>query len=247
MNIIETLKSKDNPMTVEYLIALFYQKYPNMEYLIDAGANKGFHFSRMNKLPKLDYCIGVEANPDHIPGLQSLIIENKSLIVAKALVGNNVTNSEITFKVNKDFHGRGGIKGHHIWDIIQPNLQFTELTVPTVQFDSLISDFFPERLDFCKMDLEGAELGILLHSSKVYEMNCIIVMENSVHGPKLNEITREEWLKFVESKNYFLVDFNFEPCVSDTLFHYNHVFLVPKAKYTIAREVFLNCYKLLEL
>jgi FkbM family methyltransferase len=241
MDIIQALKSTDNPMIVEHLIALFYQMYPNMKFLIDAGANQGFHFSRMNKLPHLNLCVGVEANPDHIARLESLVVANKSLVIPKALVGSNFRDNEITFKVNKDFHGRGGVKGSHIWAIIEPNLQFTELTVQTVQLDSLISDFFPEKLDFVKMDLEGSELGILLHSSKVYEMNCIIVMENSVHFPKLYEITKEDWLKFVDSKNYFLVDFNFEPCVSETLFNYNHAFLVPKAKYTIARDIFLKC------
>lgn len=246
MDIIQALKSTDNPMIVEDLIALFYQMYPNMKFLIDAGANKGFHFSRMNKLPNLNFCVAVEANPDHIAGLESLVVANKSLVIAKALVGSNFSRSEITFKVNKDFHGRGGIKGSHIWAIIQPNLQFTELTVQTVQLDSLISGFFPEKLDFVKMDLEGSELGILLHSSKVYEMNCIIVMENSVHGPTLNDITREDWINFVDSKNYFLVDFNFEPCVSEALFNYNHVFLVPKAKYTMARDIFLKCCKNLD-
>jgi hypothetical protein len=95
--------------------------------------------------------------------------------------------------------------------------------------------------------LEGAELGILLHSSKVYELNPIIVMENSVHGPTLNKITREDWIEFVESKNYFVVDFNFELCVPKTLFNYNHIFLIPKAKYKMARNIFFQCCRELGL
>lgn len=65
MDTIQALKSTDNPMIVEHLIAVFYQTYPNMKFLIDAGANKGFHFSRMNQLPNLNFCVAVEANPDH--------------------------------------------------------------------------------------------------------------------------------------------------------------------------------------
>ena len=247
MNLIQALNSNNDKMIVEYLIAHFYQTYPDMRYVIDAGANMGFHFKRMNALPQIQRCVGVEANPEHISGLQSLAIAHKSSLVAKALVGNNFSASEVTFKVNKMFHGRGGVKGSHIWELINPELEFTEVTVPTIQLDCLIREFFPSQLDFIKMDLEGSELGILLNSSRVWEMNCIIVMENSVHGPTLNGITKEDWIGFVASKNYLLVDFNFEPCHPQTLFNYNHALLIPKTQYQVAKDTFWRSVQLLGL
>lgn len=247
MTIINKLHATQNPMLVENLIAEFYQTYPGLTNLIDAGANRGFHFEKMNHLPDVQKCLAIEANPEHLDRLKSLVIQEKSKVIDKALVGNNVDDEKVTFKISKDYHGRGGVKGAHIWEIIQSDLKFTEVTVPTVKLDILVEENFPKNLDFMKMDLEGSELGILLNSHKVYEKGCIIVMENSVHGPELNQLSREDWISFVESKGYFIVDFNFELCVPKKLFHYNHAFLIPKGKYLKAKEVFFTCCKKLKL
>ena len=247
MTIIDTLHANKDQMVVENLIAEFYKTYPGLTNLIDAGANRGFHFEKMTHLPDVQRCLAIEANPEHIDKLKSLVIEGKSQVVDKALVGNNIDDEEVTFKISKEYHGRGGVKGAHIWEIIQSDLKFAEVTVPTVKLDVLVEENFPKKLDFMKMDLEGSELGILLHSHKVYEKGCMIVMENSFHGPALNQISREDWISFVESKGYFIVDFNFEPCVPKNLFHYNHAFLIPKGKYLKAKEFFLECCKKLNL
>lgn len=247
MTIIDRLNANKDPMVVESLIAEFYKIYPGLTNFIDAGANRGFHFNKMSHLPDVQKCLAIEANPEHINKLKSLIVQEKSYVVDKALVGNNINDEEVTFKISKEYHGRGGVKGAHIWEIIQKDLNFIEVTVPTVKLDVLVEENFPNTLDFMKMDLEGSELGILLHSHKVYEKGCMIVMENSVHGPALNKINRKDWISLVESKNYLIVDFNFEPCIPKTLFHYNHAFLIPKSKYLKAKEIFLRCCKTLDL
>lgn len=247
MTIIDKLNAKNDPMLVEHLIAEFYKNYSGLTHLIDAGANRGFHFDKMSHLPGVQKCLAIEANPEHLTRLESLTVKDKSQVVAKALVGNNINDNQVTFKISKEYHGRGGVKGAHIWEIIQSDLKFLEVTVPTVKLDVLIKENFPNKLDFMKMDLEGSELGILLHSEEIYEKSCTIVMENSVHGPILNEISREDWISFIESKGYFIVDFNFEPCVPKNLFHYNHAFLVPKGKYLKAKDVFLDGCKKLDL
>jgi FkbM family methyltransferase len=217
-------------MEVEELIAACYERLPSVHHAMDLGANAGFHTRRLAQLPAIQRVLAVEANPRHFAALEYVAKTFEPVQLALVAVVSQVTGSA-TLKVSEEFHGRGGIKGLHIWDLIDPTIEFNEIEVPAKTLDELIVDEMEGHVDFIKFDLEGSELDLMLNSEGLFRHRPVCVMENSVHAPRLAGITPEYWVQFVRSKNCALIDFDLnEIHTADALHQFNHAWLVPTEK-----------------
>lgn len=226
---IKHLKSTDS-MAVEELIKACYRRMTFIEYAIDIGANVGFHTTGLSKIKALKKLMVVEANPNLTPSLKKMTRWNRKLTVLERAVAP-AGSQEVIFKLSDLHQGRGGIKGLHIWEKINPELVFEEVTVQCVTLDDMISSHLGGRLDFVKMDIEGPEVSILVDAQRFWQSNAVCVMENSVHGPAIAGVEPQEWIRLVRRKSYQLFDFDLNPIEqAEDLFNYNHVWLVPRAR-----------------
>lgn len=241
MTMIETLKSAHS-MAVERLITACYTAMDDIARTMDCGANVGFHTKALAEVEHVQKVLAVEANPEHFARLKQIANNHPSVeLVLLAVVSNDAPH--VTFKVSEQYHGRGGVSGLHIWDHIDRDIEFQEISVPAVNFDKLISENMDGRVDFIKFDLEGSEMDLILNSQALFEVRPVIVMENSVHGPKLAGIDKFRWLEFLNGKDYTLVDFDLNNVESaDDMNKFNHMWLVPNENSTAftaqARDVY---------
>lgn len=180
--------------------------------LLDIGVNKGQHSSKMLSIAQNGHVFGVEANPVHIKDLTAKYESNhRYTLIPRAVVPSNCDSEEIIFKVSDLYHGRGGIKGMHIWEKINPSIDFEEVAVKTVDFDFLLK-LAGDNLDFIKIDIEGPEYS-LIYSSRVLGSVAIrpsMAIENSVHGLDIAGITFDKFIAKLQSISYALISTNGE-------------------------------------
>ncbi len=199
-------------MEEELLIKEFYKKVCAEDSIaFDIGANTGFHTRHLLDICNSGMVFAVEANPNHVISLSKLLLDSKNLtLVAKAVVpGFLASKKTITFKVSDQFHGRGGIPGLHIWEKIDPSIQFDEVTVECLPFDNLIAlASIPPT--FIKMDIEGPEYSLIYKSG--YLANCrkselpYISFENSVHGLDIAGISFDDFNSSLDNIGLVLLD-----------------------------------------
>ena len=226
---IKKLHDSD-PMAVEHLIAEVYQGMTGIEVAIDIGANHGFHSVRFANLKNIKKAIIIEANPALASNLEKKF-KHKRLVTVLDLAVSPTPGEHVTLRISSKYHGRGGIKGSHIWEKIDPKIEFDEVLVNSMMLDEIIEEYAGMKLDFLKMDIEGPEIKILMHAEKFWDMNAITVMENSVHGPAIAGVDGSIWVDFVNKKNYKLVDFNLQGINNASeLRGFNHVWLVPAGR-----------------
>ena len=132
---IEKLNASE-PMAVEHLISEVYQGMSNIEIAIDIGANHGFHSARLANLKNIQKAIILEANPDLIPSLKGKL-EKFEVAILLGLAVSPTHDEHIILRVSKKYHGRGGIKGMHIWEKIDPELEFKDIVVKTITLDKI--------------------------------------------------------------------------------------------------------------
>ena len=185
--------------------------------IIDIGVNRGFHSDRMTKLCPDGHIFGVEANPLHVKYLKERYSKNENYtLIPYAVIPSNKNIDYVTFKVSEKFHGRGGIKGLHIWENIDSSIKFEEIKVGVINFDKLIEKA-GNNLHFIKMDIEGPEYSILYNTSTIGEMDIhpVIALENSVHGLDIAEITFDQFKEKIDGINYQLISTKGEVVNSD--------------------------------
>jgi len=198
-------------MAEEEMIAGLYSKLcTSNSVAFDIGANKGFHTKRLLGICKQGLVYAVEANPSHFPGLVSLAHHNKCLVVIpKAVTPRDFDTRTVAFKVSEEFHGRGGLSGIHIWERIDPAIQFKEVQVACIHFDKLLEQSASPPT-FIKMDIEGPEYACIYYSD--YLRKCedskkpCIALENSVHGLDLAGTTFIDFYAFLKEFKYSLLD-----------------------------------------
>jgi FkbM family methyltransferase len=201
----------------ERIVSVYKSLASKASTFIDIGVNKGHHSSRMLDLCPEGHVFGVEANPVHVNALrQRFSLANNYTLIPNAVVPFGTDTEKITFKVSAVHHGRGGIKGLHIWEVIDPSIVFEEVEVKTVQFDSLIARA-GSNLIFIKMDIEGPEYSIL-YQSRAIGRNGIkpsLAIENSVHGLSIAGISFEDFYAKINGIGYVLISTSGEIVTSE--------------------------------
>jgi len=235
INYIKQFKEASDKMIVERHIESVYNKLPNLRNLVDVGANHGTHTKGMLEVKSCVNLVSIEANPEIFKRSLTHISSPKLKIINAAATPNSLRNlKNITFKVKKEFHGRGGIEGLHIWKDITPDVEFDTITVPTINFDDLLLNNFKEGVDFIKMDIEGAEYSIILESEILFsnpKYRPILVLENSIYGLQLSKKTFKDLINFININNLALLDFNYNNIkTEEDLWNFNMVWICPNEK-----------------
>lgn len=198
-------------MEEELLIEAFYSKLCKPgSTVIDIGANTGFHTKRLLGLCPEGKVYAIEANPRHIDSLKRLASNPGLHVIEKAVVPGNYPPGEVVrFKISAAYHGRGGVAGMHIWEAIDPSIEFEEISVESITFDRLLKECDQCPL-FIKMDIEGPEYSLIYYSSFLkgiaMEKLPYIALENSVHGLAIAGITFEQLSKSLNGLGYHLLD-----------------------------------------
>jgi FkbM family methyltransferase len=232
---IKKFKECGDEMVMERHIESIYNKLPNLKYAIDIGANHGTHTKGILKVESCIHLVAIEANPEVFEKYLSSLSDERLRAINAAVTPNSLKKlKEVSFKIKSELHGRGGIKGLHIWKHITPEVEFETITVPTINFDDLLLSYFTEGVDFIKIDIEGGEYSLILESELLLTSNQyrpILVLENSVFGLKLAKKTFKELIDFTEGNNSSILDFNYNKITTEKdLYNYHMVWICPNEK-----------------
>ncbi len=195
----------------EAIAAVYKSLCSKADLILDIGANYGYHTKLMAEVTCEGSVICLEAHPQHAARLKKLYVNSPIVqVINKALVPETIAHQNaITFRISDEYHGRGGVKGLHIWEKIDPSIEFVDVTVETVSLDSLLLSL-PKAPSFIKMDIEGPEYSIL-DSTRLLGVGCrpeCIAFENSVHGPSLGSINFENFCTKWTSRGYKFISVN---------------------------------------
>jgi len=141
-------------------------------------------------------CILIEPRTDVQAGLQSLRQADKRFIVAQVLVG--ASEGLVTFRNEKDRSS------------IFPHANGTEVGTPEsakmTTIDRLIEVNQWPRVDFIKLDLQGAELEALRGASHALEMAQFVLLELSLIPFQTSQPVFAEMVAFMQNRGYALYD-----------------------------------------
>ena len=191
----------------ERIVAVYKFLSSESSIFIDIGVNKGQHSSRMLNFCPKGHVFGIEANPIHVKDLRNkFALSHNYTLIPKAVVPYGSDAEKIVFKISEKYHGRGGIKGSHIWELIDPSIMFEEVEVSTVCFDSIVERAGTD-LAFIKMDIEGPEYSIIYNSHVIGKSGIkpSMAIENSVHGLKIAGTEFEDFNARLKAINYVLI------------------------------------------
>src|SRR5688572_14110807 len=132
------------------ILAQFHWKYYqpfidlNARIILDIGANIGLFALHVSSLPKLERLICVEPTPPHFAKLEQvtggiMVVEREQA----ALAGHTGTTTFYTCGINTTMNSL------HRRD--------TEINVPAITLEDLLTKYNLDTVDFCKIDIEGSE------------------------------------------------------------------------------------------
>lgn len=176
----------------EYKIAQLHKEDPNIEYIIDIGANVGtasYQFQRFYPNAKI---IVVEPEPECMK--YAKINTGNKLIYEEAACIDNAKTKTVTFNVCH-WAGNGHVDGHFRWDLFEPmgSRKVAQIKVPATTLKALMKKHKFPRIDLLKIDCEGFE-GAILQSLKK-DMKLVKHFRGEWHGdddiPKIEEALKD--------------------------------------------------------
>ena len=188
---IENLGTISNDQMATFLVTRLCK--PN-KIFVDIGAHIGSIISSVAYHDSTINIIAVEAMPD-----KALDLRRKfpSVDVYECAVGEPDKEEEtVSFYVNTNQSGYSSLGKPNKKD----KSSFVEITVPLIKLDKLVPS---KDIDIIKIDVEGAELGVLRGSINTLNTNRPVVMFES--GPiKYDglEYTKEDMWDFLKENDY---------------------------------------------
>lgn len=181
------------PLRIEQVLERIIQPSFNC---IDIGAHLGSTLVKILKLSPNGNHIAVEAIPYKAQWLQKKFPE----VSIKCVVLNN-TEREITFYIDNKKTGFSGI-------FASPNQLATsdlqEITLTSKTLDNILDSDY--RVDFMKIDVEGAEFNILQGAEKTLDrFQPTLLFECAQGGLKKSGTTSEEIYKLLTEKHQYAV------------------------------------------
>jgi len=178
----------------------FYKKVN----IIDIGAHYGyFSIFSANNTDKDSRLIAIEPNKNNFKYLRKNIEENN-------LSNINCFNYAIGEKsgLNKLYHGQS--PNHSIienYTLLNQNGDFETIEVKTLE--EIIIENELEKIDFLKMDCEGAEFSILGKTPK-YIYDKILTISMEFHDLKDKNFTGEYLIKILTENGFNIVKYKYE-------------------------------------
>ncbi len=177
----------------------FYQK----SIIVDIGAHKGYFtlFASLNT-DKQSRIVSVEPVSSNFKILEQNIKQNGNITTIKAAVA--AFDGQLDIHLSHDTN--------HSMIAMNPLSGQTNAIekVKAITLDSLFKDHSIDRVDFLKMDCEGAEYDILLNAS-VETLEKINILSLEFHDLKSSEKNANKLIEHLEDKNFKVVKFCYEP------------------------------------
>lgn len=215
-------------------IHLFSEILPECDFAIDIGANIGY-FSQyfchlMNDSKKL---IVFEPEPKNLSYLKKNISCYKSIRLVEKAVSNE--NGKASFYVDS-LTGQNSslLSDYKVFDKVVENSGVkatkTKIEVDTITLDSFMEQEYPnEKIDFIKMDIEGAELFALQGMKHVLAAHSpTIMVEVSDNVPEV--------LKLLRDFDYILIDDHKNEITNNYGNNFN-VFCIHKTKLKLLKKL----------
>ena len=166
--------------------------------IIDGGANHGISVMFFKSLYPNARILAFEPDPAVAELLQHNVTVNKLSDVSIVRAALSDEPGELVFAPDGTSGGRADVEG--------------SITVPAVR----LSDFITERVDFLKLNVEGAELAVFMDLDSTNKLKLVDQLVFEYHGwpnepPKLGSI-----LRIIERNHfhYLLHDFDRETCLA---------------------------------
>jgi len=130
--------------------------------IIDAGACMGKYIEAISKRIKGCKIVAIECDRDHIEVLREKNYSNVTLC-EKALIGYNQKEKMVYHKyVGLPYSGSVGFEKTYIKDRLSRKFKGIErYEVETFGINDIFSEFGIDRIDYLKMNIEGAERDVL--------------------------------------------------------------------------------------
>lgn len=158
---------------------------------IDVGAHIGSVLSEVAYLDPSIKLVAIEAIPEKATKLQKMFPSAK---IHACAVGE--TKGQVSFFVNTRQSGYSSLRR----SISPKQGEITEITVPIRRMDDIVSS---NDVDVIKIDVEGAELGVLRGSEIFFDSTRPTIMfESGPDGGNDLGYTKEALYQFLRSKEY---------------------------------------------
>lgn len=158
---------------------------------VDVGAHIGSVISSVYNHDRSISVIAVEASPDKS---EKLLRKFPKIELHQCAVGDR--DGEVTFFVNTDQSGYNTLGKPENFDADK----YIEITVPIRRLDDLV---LSENIDVIKIDVEGAELGVIRGGEQVISKNRPVIMFES--GPQKEDclgFSKEAMWSWFNERNF---------------------------------------------
>jgi FkbM family methyltransferase len=170
---------------------LFAQQIRDGMNCVDIGAHLGVILEEFERRSPSGKNVAFEALP-----YKSEWLKKKYPSVDIHGIALSETVGEVTFHYNKTKSGFSGLKAH---TLDSENEEIVCLTVPSSPLDDVLADDY--RIDFIKVDVEGAELSVLRSGLKhIQRDRPPILFECCKDSLDLFEVTPEEMYQFFDQQ-----------------------------------------------
>ena len=161
---------------------------------VDIGANVGQWCSNFKKhFPNADV-LSVEANPQCEAELKSI---NPNYLIT--LLGREKNSDGVKFYINPDTNTDVGASIYR--ETTQWGNNAVEITLPMITLDSL-----DKRFDWIKLDVQGAELDVLMGGLETMKHAMVIELELSVMRYNENSPSASETISWMWNNGFELLD-----------------------------------------
>jgi FkbM family methyltransferase len=151
---------------------------------IDVGAHIGSVIAGVRRASQPDRIIAVEANPDKARALQWKFPEVE---VHACAVGE--IEGEASFFINEATSGYSSVDRDKV-NRVEPSDPVKEIKVPTRRLDAIVA---PGGIDLIKVDVVGAELGVLKGSTEIIQHSRPIIAFESIPNPESETAALWQW------------------------------------------------------
>lgn len=167
---------------------------------VDVGVNEGQIFHYLYNHCTKGKIYGFEPIPELYNYLTSTYKSDRTQFFNTAL---SDTEGSVNFFY---FPKRTGISGLSSREM-DKNHEYKNITVQLKMFDAIYPD---NRLDFLKIDVEGAELNVLKGAkNSIYKFKPLIIFESGIGGLEHFNHTPEDLFNFFDSVNYNLTNMKY--------------------------------------
>jgi FkbM family methyltransferase len=174
---------------------------------LDVGVNRGDHFLQLvQHVGAEGFVIGVEAAPAMVDLTNHFLTQSglaalRNCVLHRVAVSDHEGTAKLHFVSNQpglsSLADREVARGYEV-EVVE---------CPVTTLDKLLADV-DRRIDFAKMDIEGAEYHALLGGARLLQQDrCPLVFEFDRTSPELFQFRTEDLLKLFADAGYEIQDF----------------------------------------